>query len=302
MNDLIVKLDQILSGLTSCRLDFQSSELINSDDWNESELQRLMANEALGTKYINGKNPDILGVPVYMHGRFAGLAVVRGRIEGSPLNPASFAELLSTLIELRMTSETRSSALISFEERLRIQEGFSGNVTPIRPTRLSQVRAWRNQLEENENRKTSKGQVNNIRMTGPMLLEDMDPEDAKRVALNLHEISGRWAFLSISDLAPETFESTDSLHALGGVTLFIEDLSLVTTSQQIRLAELLSRSPSDDSPTIIACMSSEDRDKVMPHLLEMLQTSQRVRVEDPNRAHIIPFDLRLLDQDQAPVH
>jgi len=302
MNDLITKLDQILVGLTSCRLDYQPREFINPNEWEESELRRLKTGDFRNISTLKGRAPETYGIPVVLHDKFAGLAVVRGPLEKSPLDPSSLAELLAALIEMRMNTEARSNALSSFEERIRVQEGLSGNVTPLRPTRLSQVRMWLNRLEDEEARETAKSRDDDARdFASPLLIEDVTPEEGKRIAIERHEKSGRWAFLSITDLAPETFESPDGLQALGGVTLFVEDLSTVPTSQQLRLAELLSRSLDEDTPTVIACIKAENRDKVMPHLLELLQPYKRTKEMEINRPYFIPYDLRLLDQDQAPV-
>lgn len=303
MNDLMTKLNRILTGLTSCRLEFQPRDFIDSNEWQESDLRRLKAGDVRSVSIIKGRAPETHGIPVVLHNRFAGLAVLRGPLEKSVLNSTSLAELIATLIELRMNAEAHSNALSSFEERLRVHEGMSGNVTPIRPTRLARVRMLRDRLEEREARETAKGRKSGEEQdySSPLLIEDVTPEEAKRIALERHENSGRWAFLSISDLAPETFESADGLQALGGVTLFVEDLASIPTSQQIRLAELLSRSLDEGTPTVIACIKPENRNKVMPHLLDLLQPYKRTRDVGLKRPYFIPYDLRLLDQDQAPV-
>ncbi len=299
MNNLISKLDQILSDVASCRLDYQPIEFIHPDDWEEVDLERLMSSAPRSVKYVRGKGPDLLGVPVYMHSKLTGLAIVRGSSAGAPVNPVPIAELLSTLIELRLSTESHSNALVSFEERLRVQEGMSGNVIPLRPTRLSQVRQWRSLLDEAEAKERA-GCAEKVRVEArSLLIDDASAEEARRTALEHHERSGRWAFLSITDLAPETFESPANLEALGEVTVFIEDLASVPASHQARLAELLSSSSDGPSTIVVAALRAEDRHKVMPALLERFQPLER-QISDFGD-HFIPFNVHLLDPDQAPV-
>jgi hypothetical protein len=62
-----------------------------------------------------------------------------------------------------------------------------------------------------------------------------DPLRLKKSALLVHEMTERWAFLSLSDIAVN-IKSVDDLTQLGTATLFIEDpIQLTTKVQQILL-------------------------------------------------------------------
>jgi hypothetical protein len=182
-------------------------------------------------------------------------------------------------------------------------------------------------LREDLDTMERKGQQRSTTSTEPLLIESESNTSIARMAFELHERSERWAFLSLHDLASDTLDTRENLKGLGAITLFIQDLSALTAAQQIRLAEYLSAQPTSEMPQIIAGITSnEKRENILPALLSHFtvarwplstatESSARMAddfaklnstpVNDPtqaNRGRLIPFDLRMLDPDQAPVH
>lgn len=301
--DMVSKINHILCGLTTCRFVFQPTDTIVSADWNANELREAKRSESVrGNKaVVSSLRGDSYGIPVFIQNSFAGLAVIYNSEMKKNDDPFELAELLTNLLELKLNNETSATSLRSLEERMTVQEGQAANVTQIRPTRLSRIRAIRRRLEEME-KQHNQDPVEKDQAS--LLMENTPAEDARRSAVRIHEESGRWALLSIDDLSSDTFDSRENLVALGGITLFVPDLAKLTPPQQIRLAEHLAQEPSIETPRVVAAIRTENRHMVMSHLLSLFKTHafDGRTSTDPNQARLIPFDIRLLDQDQAPVH
>lgn len=317
--EVIERINKILGGLAACKLEFQTRDVLNSKDWDDADLRLLLSSKDLShmPKYITAKSTMTFGFPIRVNGILVGIASLNDWPTAMPQELIALAELLAVVIEERLALSMRSQTLKSLEDRLRIQEK-PGNVTPLRITRLEQVRRSIAEIEK-EKIESDAGE------TGPLLLEGEDETTTARLAFELHERSGRWAFLSLEDLATDILETRDNLKSLGGITLFIRDLAALTTKQQIRLAEYLAIQPSKEMPQVIASVRRfEDFGRVMPHLLAYfsrapeMPTSSSISdkadeisvtaigpVNNPanaNRGRLIPFSRHLLDPDPKTLH
>ncbi|MGE5086547.1 MAG: hypothetical protein ACM3MG_09625 [Bacillota bacterium] len=72
----------------------------------------------------------------------------------------------------------------------------------------------------------------------------------KKVALQLHEMTGRWAFVPFNDIKGQLHSSYD-IAKMGAMTIFIENVELLNGPEQELLTEYLSEVHSSDEPIII---------------------------------------------------
>lgn len=325
MIEIVAKLNRILDGLMGCSLEFQPASDLSLDNWNESELLPFLENsrsEAL--QYIESVNGSQVAFPVNLQGRFAGLAVVNGWKDSKPRELLLLAELMTMMIEYSLSKEDRNERLRLIEERIQLMDE-SSNVIPLRPSQFSRVL----QLTEPEIRPIrSKSPLTSM----PLLIETKPGFPLHRIALEVHNQSGRWAFVSAEDLPPDIFDSRKNLEQLGSVTLFIRDLSILTTNQQLKLAEYLAIKPSADMPHVIAGVNSpiqelENKRAVLQALLglfckstlqwteksteeitsDLVNASLRHILEQTRESHqvgshIVPFHIQYFDPDHSTVH
>jgi hypothetical protein len=167
-------------------------------------------------------------------------------------------------------------------------------------------------------------------ITTPLLLETNSSFPLSRVAIEVHHISKRWAFLSADDLPADIFNSKEELAKLGGLTLFIRDLAALTTSQQTKLAEYLACEPSEDTPHVIAGVNEnvvelENSGRLVVGLAKMFAISNiqettkttdqiskelidatlqhivaRTRETHAYGEHFIPFNMQYFSSDDQP--
>lgn len=81
-------------------------------------------------------------------------------------------------------------------------------------------------------------------------LDGRSENSNKKVALQLHELSGRWAFVPFADIKGQLHSSMD-IARLGGMTIFIENAESLNEAEQELLMEYISEEHLPDEPLII---------------------------------------------------
>ncbi|MBO9665413.1 MAG: hypothetical protein J7501_01195 [Bdellovibrio sp.] len=81
-------------------------------------------------------------------------------------------------------------------------------------------------------------------------LEGSNQTTNKKVALQLHEMTGRWAFVPFNDIKGQLHSSFD-IAKMGEMTIFIENLEDLNAAEQELLMDYLSEEHSSDEPLII---------------------------------------------------
>jgi hypothetical protein len=110
----------------------------------------------------------------------------------------------------------------------------------------------------------------------------------KKVALQIHEFSGRWAFVPFEDIQKDVHSATD-LSNLGGMTIFVENVESLSPEKQDILAEYLSLPRTLEEPLILtsSTMALEELEKHIssPGLMQdMLSTHLEVERAPLNSA------------------
>ena len=274
-NHVISKLNRILDGLMGVKLSlqFQAVDELSNDQWKDGDLQLLQERPDHSPQYIEDGTGRTYGFPVNLQGKFAGLAVIQGWNGASPRQLVLLAELITSLLERGLRDEEKRERLRVIEERLILMSNSSSNVIPLRPARFGKVL----QLTDNELPQAPRKELRTPLTTMPILIETAKNFPLHRIAVEIHQLSNRWALVNLSDLPSEILESRESLKELGGISLFIKDLSALTIAQQLKLTEYLATKPSSDMPHVIAGMTVLDEGEervILPQLLDQFCLSQ----------------------------
>lgn len=328
LNGLMTKLNRIFGSVLGCGIEFQPTHMLSSADWDSDGFSSLFEDgfNPEVPRYVIGARSDVFGFPVNLDGAFAGLMIVRGFNDASPHRLIHLAELLTNVLEYGIQQEGRTDRLRMVEERLVLMDlgsSSSSNVIPLASARAGRM------LQVTDTEIELKAPLSPLTMM-PLLIEVNESFPLQRIAIEVHEQSQRWAFLNVQDLPANVFESRESVKELGAMTIFIRDLTTLTTEQQLKLGEYLATQPGEDHPHIIAGVNAPvtelvEQGKIMSHLAplfvvsalqstgktpaqvttELINASLRHIVEQTKSEHavgnhFIPFHLSYFSKDDNP--
>lgn len=72
----------------------------------------------------------------------------------------------------------------------------------------------------------------------------------KKIALQLHELTGRWAFVPFGDIKGQLHSAQD-IAKMGGMTIFVENVENLNTAEQELLLDYISEDHLSDEPLIL---------------------------------------------------
>jgi hypothetical protein len=87
-------------------------------------------------------------------------------------------------------------------------------------------------------------------ITSLLHLQGHDNSLIKKIALQIHDFSARWAFIPFEDVCKELHTAMDICN-LGGMTLFVENVENLSAEHQALLAEYLKSPRSLSEPLIL---------------------------------------------------
>lgn len=268
MHQITKRLNRIFENVLGCQLEFQPIDDVSMTDWDLADIQEMKGDSTLAPHYIVNQSGNAVGTsfgfPVRREETLIGLAVVRGFKDARPQRLLILAELMTMVLDYGVRAGDRNEKLRIIEERIAMLDE-SSNVIPLRPARFERV------LQVTESFVAETDSLTSPLLTSPLLLVSTAGFPLNRIAVEIHQLSNRWAFVSAEDLPTEIFNSRESLEQLGALTLFIRDIATLTTNQQIKLGEYLARAASDETPHVIAGSSQSIDDlvhagKVLPYL------------------------------------
>lgn len=271
MHQLTTRLNRIFENVLGCRVEFQPDDELSLVDWSSNDLDEVRGEAALSPKYIVSQSTDSFGFPVRREGVLLGLAVVHGFKDARPQRLMVLAEMMSMVLDYGVRQGDRVEKLRVIEERM-AAFGDRSNVVPLFRNVDSNV------LQITETELIAQDTLVSPLLTSPLLLVANAAFPLNRVAVEIHQMSGRWAFVSVEDLPATIFDSRESIEQLGGLTLFIRDIARLTTGQQIKLAEYLARAASDETPHVIAGANESVEDllhsgRILPYLSRLFTVS-----------------------------
>ena len=190
-----------------------------------------------------------LHIPIAVEGAVLGKAVVP---EASDLDQDK-QKALAQLIRMVLEPTLYSWYLERKEENL---ETIKKNETPIHS--FSQI----DQLDDSDIDLEETDDLEDLSEEKPQLISNLIHLDGKneqlikKTALQIHEMTHRWAFVPFKDVRSQINSLLD-LCKLGAVTLLIEEVLDLTTSDQELLLEYLESPRSDEEPLIISTSKTQ---------------------------------------------
>lgn len=124
-----------------------------------------------------------------------------------------------------------------------------------------------------------------IELSLPCFIEGLSFHDITRMAIEIHDCSGRHSFAHFHELDADTRNSAQKLAELVGVTLFIADVGLLTAEEQRTLflyitTKPLSTGPSFVSGSLVSLRELMDSKQLHLDLLRKLSQSH-LRMTEP---------------------
>jgi len=112
--------------------------------------------------------------------------------------------------------------------------------------------------------------------TNVLFLEAHSPMQIQKVAVDIHEVSERWAYLRFQDVKDQ-IQSAQDLTGLGSLTLFIEDILTVSDFHREMIADYLKVTHSKDEPLLLIGSATtlqdlQAHDMLHPDLAQILET------------------------------
>ncbi len=257
MNETVLKINRILEGLIGCSLEFHPSDSLTAEEWDRSELELLRGEEAEEKpEYLQSELAEnSYGFPLNYLGTFAGLAVVRNLKNAKLRDLLRLAELITVALENSLEQEQRRANQVSIE---------ASNVIPLRKGGEAVLKVIDKETLETDPSAPLKSLS--------LLIETQPDFPLQRIAVEIHQLSGRWAMVGLEDLPKDVLDTRENLKEMGAMTIFIRDVASLKPEQQLRLAEYLAIKPSGDMPQIIAGIAPEA--EILNHLRELFFCTQ----------------------------
>lgn len=232
LTPILNRLVGIVEKRYNCRLDYWPFESFKAD----SALQTLASGRQ--PMRLNGK----LFFPIFLKENLAGLASIT---ESTRLNDREVGDLndvIRLVLESTLMTSTSIEALQALEDKIRQSELGNKVVT------LNQYRRLR---EDQQKPRLLQAQDTALQFNLPCLIEGQSHFDIHKMALEIHERSGRYAFLSATIVDPSVYKNVEAFNGLGPCTLFIPDLSEWNAERNQDLYSLLCQRPRAGSPQFI---------------------------------------------------
>lgn len=206
------------------------------------EVRNMMDIATLNLKNdVQVKGVD-LHIPIQVNGNYLGTAVIK---EGKDLSEQQ-AQSLTQLVRMALEPSMYN---VYLERRQR-------NLEEINKAQfdLSNLTVFGDDSDDvNFEQSTEQVEIQNEAMLVSNLihLEGSQITVIKKVALQLHEMTHRWAFVPFNDIRTQ-IKNVDDLVKLGAMTIFIEEVEDLTSVEQAILNEFVDQARTDEDPLIIS--------------------------------------------------
>lgn len=209
-------------------------------------------------------------------------------------------------IPIQVNGSLLGTAVVPFADDLN-QEKRQGVTQLVRMVLEPAMYRWYLEQKESNLEELSKAEPNleNVRVFGdePELVEPYESPASelishlihlegrsentnKKIALQLHELTGRWAFVPFNDIKSE-LETSEDIAKLGAMTIFVEKVEELTPSEQELLLNYISENRSEEEPLIL--------------------TTSTLKLNDLNAVNIVSnfldeISINCFEVDRAPVN
>ncbi len=248
------------------------------------QIRQLMDLSELGSEDVFTRGHD-LHIPIRVNGSILGTAVVPSAVDLSKekrqgvtqlvrmvLEPAMYKWYLdqkeANLLELTKANLDFENVRLFGEEPMpSIDELISDNLAALNESPGTQL------------------------ISHLIHLEGGSETTNKKVALQMQEITGRWAFVPFNDIKGQLHSSQD-ISKMGGMTIFIEKVESLNPAEQELLRDYISEERSEEEPLIITS-SSISLDELSRGLLNsQLVDELSINCFEVDRAPLTPGGLQ----------
>lgn len=237
-------------------------QLLSSRYGKGLELRRLMDLSKLTVDSEPVVQGNDLFIPIVVQEQFLGTAVIPHGWELSSDKKKSVAQLVRMVLEPKLYNEY----LERRETNLQIVESLNFSAS-----NLSLFGEDQADMIQDDVATQSQHLITSI-----LHLQGKDSSLIKKVALQIHDFSARWAFIPFEDVCKELHTALDICN-LGGMTLFVENVENLSAEHQNLLAEYLKSPRSLSEPLILTsstlAMSELNTRLSNPTFNEDIQTS-----------------------------
>jgi hypothetical protein len=156
--------------------------------------------------------------PVMPDGKLLGAAQIHGHQKLGPGEIANLNQTIRMVLESTLMNVDRLDTLHQLEEQLDRMSNHQAS-----HSNLVDIKDLKDRRKTEVDPKDYSRWKLKQRLSFPFLIEAQTEEDAFRMALEVHDVSGRNFFTPIEDLDVSTFASVDSIKSLGACTIFAQD-------------------------------------------------------------------------------
>ncbi len=183
-----------------------------------------------------------LHIPIQVNGSYLGTAVVK---EGSDLNDQQTSSLVQ-LVRMALEPSMYNTYLERKERNLQEINKAQYDVSNLSVFgEVDNYDFTNDSLSENNELQGDALLVSNL-----IHLEGTQETLIKKVALQLHEMTHRWAFVPFKDIR-EQIKNVEDLIKFGAMTIFIEKVETLSATEQAIINEFVDQARTDEDPLII---------------------------------------------------
>jgi hypothetical protein len=322
----MTQLNRIFKGLLGYNLEFQTKAEIDRSLW--------LMNEASDSPYWTSKIPGLFGFPILIDGHLTGLISIRnlgGTNSPDSIKLIQLSELFVLILSRSLQDQERKDVLQGIEARLQLIENKNSNIifmSKARETAQAPAQIFTTVLPI-----ASKEPTELPKLQQPLLVQLQNQERAEKIAIDLHNLTSCWAFLSIDDLPFDIFKSKEELQSLGSVTIFIRDLAKLSATKQAELNACLEGGITKETPHFIAMVSepphslvasgtlseallakfaftqiqwnaNETKEVIKATLKQIIDRTQlsEVEISPSTTAKFLPFHPKFFESDNPTLH
>ncbi|UXR65874.1 hypothetical protein EZJ49_06380 [Bdellovibrio bacteriovorus] len=184
-----------------------------------------------------------LHIPIRVNGNFLGTAVVPSADDLNSEKRSGVAQLVRMVLEPAMYKWYLDQKEANLEELNKVQPNLE-NVRLFGES-LPSIDDILNDESPDLNESPANELISHL-----IHFEGRSENNNKKIALQLHELTGRWAFVPFNDIKGQLHSSMD-IARLGGMTIFVENVENLNVSEQELLMEYISEDHLNDEPLIV---------------------------------------------------
>lgn len=202
-------------------------------------MMKVSSEHLINSFYYHGID---LHIPIFVKQNYLGTAVITEGRDLSTDEQSSLAETVRLVLEPNLYSRWLKRREENLAEVSRLDFTPSDNLILF------------NDLEKKYLDVSHQEDKLNVRLVSNLIhLHGKNEFLIKRVAVQVHELSSRWAFLPFRDLSE--IRNTNDLINLGAVSLFVENVETLESEHQQLILSYLASPRASDEPLIITASS-----------------------------------------------